>query len=69
MIAGNRRAGMFVLAFVLALFCLSLLTVLRPHWKTRKPVPQTPITGAFHPEARPSIWSCAAEIEESERMN
>jgi hypothetical protein len=36
---------MFVIAFVLALFCLSLLAVLRAHWKTRQPVPQKSITG------------------------
>jgi hypothetical protein len=45
MIAGNRRAGAYVIALVLALFCLSLLAVLRTHWKTRQPVPQNPMTG------------------------
>jgi hypothetical protein len=45
MIAGNRRAGTLVVAFAVALLCLSLLAVLRIHWKTRRPVPQKSITG------------------------
>ena len=45
MIAGNRRAGAYVIALVLALFCLSLLAVLGAHWKTRQPVPQKSMTG------------------------
>ena len=46
---------MFVLALVLILFCLSVLAVLRAHWKTRQPVTQNPITGASHPEGMPSV--------------
>lgn len=52
MIAGNRRAGGYLIALVLALFCLSLLAVLRAHWKTRQPVPQNPITGVMYNERR-----------------
>lgn len=45
MMAGNRHAGAFVIAFAVALLCLSLLAVIRTHWKTRQPVPQKSITG------------------------
>jgi hypothetical protein len=44
MIAGNRRAGAYVIALVPALFCLSVLAVLRAHWTTRQPVPQKSMT-------------------------
>jgi hypothetical protein len=59
MIAGNRRAGMFVIAFVLALFCLSLLAVLHTHWKTRQPVPQNSMTG----QAYGPTFSYARKLE------
>jgi hypothetical protein len=39
MIAGNRRAGGFVLALVLIALCLSLLAVFLMRWKTRRPLP------------------------------
>ncbi len=45
MIAGNRKAGSLLIAFAVALLCLSLLAVVRVHWKTRRPVPQKSITG------------------------
>jgi hypothetical protein len=47
MIAGNRRAGSLVIAFAVALLCLSLLAVVLTHWKTRRPVPQKSITGTL----------------------
>lgn len=46
MIAGNRKAGSLLIAFALALLCLSLLAVVRTHWKTRRPVLQKSITGS-----------------------
>src|SRR5438552_16492790 len=54
MMAGNRHAGAFVIAFAVALLCLSLLAVIRTHWKTRQPVPQKSITGSLSP---PHVWN------------
>ena len=51
MMAGNRHAGAFVIAFAVALLCLSLLAVIRTHWKTRQPVPQKSITGSLFPSS------------------
>jgi hypothetical protein len=59
MIAGNRRAGMFVIAFVLALFCLSLIAVLRTPWKTRQPMRQNSMTG----QAYGPTFSYATKLE------
>jgi hypothetical protein len=49
MIAGNRRAGEFVIVLVLNLFFLCLLAVLLTHWKTRQPVSQKSISRMFCP--------------------
>lgn len=62
MIAGNRRAGMLGIAFVVALLCLSMLAVLRAHWKTRQPVPQKSMTG----EAFAPTFSYEGKFERSE---
>jgi hypothetical protein len=43
MIAGNRRAGGFVLALVLIALCLSVLAVFLVRWKTRRPLPEKSI--------------------------
>jgi hypothetical protein len=39
MIAGNRRAGGFLLALVLVALCLSVLAVFLMRSKTRRPLP------------------------------
>ena len=50
---------MFVIVFVVALFCLSVLAALRTHWKTRQPVPQNSMTG----QAYAPIFSYARKLE------